>query len=188
MFYRFTWTVSCIPSFFCALTLFLISLFQQRTHGWDRDLSKTRFTSTIAKATCLSCTMHEAGWKWPGSMLLLNRLIQYWQSPQSKLCSISIKINAPADLWIPCSNRSFPSCWYLCFKTSPRAKPFWRKCVSSTSSFSCKSTYFHMNGFVRGLLLKQMHKVASKWPIDKDSLPAFSSEFCVLRSVFVRGC
>ena len=68
-----------------ALTLFVMSFFQQRTRGWDRDLSKTHFTSTIAKATCLSSTMHEAGWKWPGNTLLLNKLIQHWPSPQSKL-------------------------------------------------------------------------------------------------------
>jgi len=70
---------------FCVLTLFLISLFQQKTHGWDRDHSKTLFTSTIAKATCLSYTMQEAGSKWRGNTLPLSRLIQYWQSPQSKL-------------------------------------------------------------------------------------------------------
>ena len=40
--------------------------------------------------------MHEAGSKWPGNTLLLNRLIQYWQSPQSKLYgAVSIKINVP---------------------------------------------------------------------------------------------
>lgn len=69
----------------CAHIVPLISLFQQKTPGWDRDHSKTLFTSTIAKATCLSYTMQEAGSKWRGNTLPLSRLIQYWQSPQSKL-------------------------------------------------------------------------------------------------------
>ena len=111
------WRPTCFASNACcgALTLFSISLFQQRTHGWDRDLSKTHFTSTIAKATCLSSTMHEAGWKWPGNTLLLNRLIQHWQSPQSKLYAPFLWRLTLYSLRVPISTQrhNFMNIWWL---------------------------------------------------------------------------
>ena len=48
-------------------------------------------------------------------------------------------------------NRPFPCCLLvcLCVKTRLRAKPFVRKCVGHTGSFSCKSNSFSCDRFCR---------------------------------------
>ena len=53
---------------------------------------------------------------------------------------------------------------YLCFKTSPSAKPFIWKWVLHAVSFSCNQSHFHKNGFALRLALKQRHKGTRKWP------------------------
>ena len=58
------------------------------------------------------------------------------------------------DWWKPRISH-FRVILYLCFKTSPRAKPFIGKYVPRTGSVSRKSTKFLLKGFARELQLKQ---------------------------------
>lgn len=68
------------------------------------------------------------------------------------------------------SKRPFPSCILLCVKTSLNAKIFIWKCVSPTGFFNANQTHFH----IKGLVLKQRHKVSRKWPIpDKNIFQMF---------------
>ena len=60
-----------------------------------------------------------------------------------------------------------PECLWLCVTTNlRRAKPFKWKCFSPTGLFSCKSnSHFISEGFSRGLVKKQRHKITRKWHI-----------------------
>ena len=61
----------------------------------------------------------------------------------------------------------FPSSLYLCFKTSPSAKPFIWKWVLLTGSFKCKSNlFFYMKGFALEFAPEtdERQKATRKWP------------------------
>ena len=50
---------------------------------------------------------------------------------------------------------------FISVQTGLRTKPF----IYNVFLLQVHFCRFHMKGFARGLVLKQMHKVARKWPI-----------------------
>ena len=79
----------------------------------------------------------------------------------SLLCGEFLKKNA----W---NNRPLTSSTFcLCFKTSPRSKPFlwkWNE-FDLHGNEPVGETHFHMNSFAQRLVLKQRQKATRKWPI-----------------------